>query len=183
MSGDQSKVTIHMVSSLDGFIAKNDGDISWMESSDRYENGVTLTQEYIENFLNSIDCYVMGSKTYEHAIELGWVYGDIPVVVLSNRNLSSDRKSVQFYSGDLSQLVNGQLKQKYKNIWMVGGSVLTKEFLKLNLADEIVISIVPVLLGEGSLFFDFIGREQQLRLIDSRAYKNGMVELTYAVKK
>ncbi|MCB0490597.1 MAG: dihydrofolate reductase [Cyclobacteriaceae bacterium] len=172
-----------MVSSLDGFIAKKDGDISWMNTTDRYENGVTLTQEYIDEFLKSIDCYVMGSKTYEHALELGWVYGDVPVFVLSSRNLSSERTTVQFYSGDLSKLVNEQLKLQYKNIWMVGGSVLTKELLKLNLADEIVTTIVPVLLGEGSLFFDFIGKELPLLLKDSKAYKNGMVELTYAVKK
>lgn len=180
---DQSKVTIHMVASLDGFIAKKDGDISWMNTTDRFESGVTITQEYIDDFLKSIDCYVMGSKTYEHALELGWVYGDVPVIVLSNRSLSSNRKSVQFYSGDLSKLVNERLKLQHKNIWMVGGSVLTKEFLRLSLADEIVMSIVPVLLGDGSLFFDFIGKEQRLLLKDSKAYKNGMVELTYAVKR
>ena len=169
-----------MVSSLDGFIAKKDGDVSWMHSTDNYEKGVTLTDEYIEEFLNSIDCYVMGSRTYEHALELGWPYGEKPVVVLTAKNLKSNRKSVEFHSGDLSKIVK-DLKLKYQNIWMVGGAMLTKEFLRLNLADEIVISIMPVILGDGTLFFDYIGKEMKLHLKDVKAYKDGMTELTYEI--
>ncbi|MEZ4935692.1 MAG: dihydrofolate reductase family protein [Saprospiraceae bacterium] len=178
-----SKITIHMVSSLDGFIGKPDGDVSWMQSKDNYEKGADLTEEEIVAFLNSIDCYVMGSKTYEHALELGWLYGDTPVIVLTNRNLLKERETVQFYAGDLNQLVLHQLKPQYKNIWMVGGANLTKEFIRLGLADEIVISIMPVLLGDGILFFDKIGMEQNLHLKDVKAYKDGMVELTYAIRK
>lgn len=172
-----------MVSSLDGFIGKPDGDVSWMHSKDNYKKGVDLTDEEIVAFLNSIDCYVMGSKTYEHALELGWLYGDTPVVVLTNRNLLKERETVQFYADDLNQLVLHQLKPKYKNIWMVGGANLTKEFIRLGLTDEIVISIVPVLLGDGILFFDKIGMEQNLHLKDVKTYKDGMVELTYAIRK
>lgn len=172
-----------MVSSLDGFIAKKDGSISWMKSTDTYEKGVTLTDEYIAEFLKSIDCYVMGSKTYEHALELGWLYGEVPVYVLTNRNLTTDKENVEFYNDDLEQLVNDKLKSNYKSIWMVGGAALTKEFIRLNLADEIVISIVPVLLGGGTLFFDYIGKEKPLHLKDVTAFKDGMVELTYEILK
>lgn len=70
MTTASPKVTVHMVSSLDGFIAKKDGDISWMQSTDNYEEGVALTEVYIADFLKSIDCFVMGSRTYEHALEL-----------------------------------------------------------------------------------------------------------------
>ncbi|GJM35890.1 MAG: dihydrofolate reductase [Saprospiraceae bacterium] len=172
-----------MVASLDGFIGKADGDISWVQSVDNYEKGSELTEEAIAEFLKSIDCYLMGSKTYEHALELGWPYGDVPVIVLTSRKLKSDKKSVQFYSGDLSQLVNNQLKVNYRNIWMVGGAKMTKEFMRLELADEIVISIMPVILGGGILFFDYIGMKQLLHLIDVKAFKDGMVELTYEIKK
>jgi dihydrofolate reductase len=116
-------------------------------------------------------------------LKLGWPYGDTPVVVLTNRNLLKERETVQFYAGDLNQLVLHQLKPKYKNIWMVGGANLTKEFIRLGLADEIVISIMPVLLGDGILFFDKISIEQNLHLKDVQAYKDGMVELTYAIRK
>ncbi len=172
-----------MVASLDGFIAKKDGSISWMKSQDTYAQGVELTEEYIAEFLRSIDCYVMGSQTYEHALELGWPYGEVPVFVLTARNLAPDRENVEFCSGDLEKLVNGRLKPNYKNIWMVGGAALTKDFIRLNLADEIVISIMPIVLGDGKLFFDQIGQERPLHLKEVTAYKDGMVELTYEIRK
>ncbi len=172
-----------MVSSLDGFIAKNDGSVSWMHSTDNYDKGIELTKDYVEEFLKSIDCYVMGSRTYEHAVELGWPYGNVPVFVFTKRNLKSDRKSVQFISGDLIEVVSNTLKPKYNNIWMVGGAMLTKEFLKLGLADEINITIIPTLLGNGTLFFDYIGKELSLHLKNVTAFKDGMVELEYEIKK
>ncbi|WP_366893162.1 dihydrofolate reductase family protein [uncultured Aquimarina sp.] len=172
-----------MVSSLDGFIAKKDGSISWMHSKDNYEKGVELTKEYISEFLKSIDCYVMGSRTYEHAVELGWPYGEIPVFVLTERELESDKKSVQFISGDLSKIVNDKLKNQFRNIWMVGGTMLTKEFLRFGLADEINITIIPTLLGNGTLFFDYIGKEIPLHLKNVTAFKDGMVEMVYEINK
>tara|TARA_R110002096_G_scaffold435144_2_gene659499 strand:- start:21 stop:539 length:519 start_codon:yes stop_codon:yes gene_type:complete len=172
-----------MVSSLDGFIAKKDGSVSWMHSKDTYEKGIELTKEYIAEFLKSIDCYVMGSRTYEHAVELGWPYGEVPVFVLTERDLKSDKKSVQFLSGDLNKIVSDQLKPIFNNIWMVGGTILTKEFLQLGLADEINITIIPTLLGNGTLFFDYIGKEVLLHLKDVTAFKDGMVELVYEIKK
>ncbi|MDH3698651.1 MAG: dihydrofolate reductase family protein [Flavobacteriaceae bacterium] len=174
-----AKITLHMVSSLDGFIAKKDGSISWMRSTDTYEKGMTLSDEDIADVLQKIDCYVMGSRTYEHALELGWPYGDTPVVVVTSRILSSNSPSVSFYSGDLKELVNNILRSKYQNTWLVGGALLSKGFLQQNLVDDIIISIMPVILGDGTLFFDFIGKEQDLHLIDVTAYKDGMVELWY----
>lgn len=181
MKKDKSKVTIHMVSSLDGFIAKKDGSVSWMQSTDNYEKGHTLTEEEIAEFVKGIDCYIMGSRTYEQALKLGWPYGEVPVVVLTRRELSSERTNVEFYSGDLSKLLNERLKPIYQNIWMVGGAMVTKEFMRLKLADDIIISIMPVVLGDGTLFFDYIGHEQRLHLKDVKAYKDGMVELWYEV--
>ena len=183
MDGQSSKITLHMVCSLDGFIAKTDGDISRMHRTHAYEKGVSLTEEDIEKFLAGVDCYLMGSKTYEHALELGWPYGDTPVFVLTNRDLSSDRETLSFLSGELSSIIETKLSPFYQNIWMVGGAELTKAFLRENLADEIVITIMPVILGEGLLFFDFVGREIELELIDHKAYKEAMVELTYRILK
>ncbi len=120
-----------MVSSLDGIIAKKDNSVSWFETSDHYEKGIT--EQDTEEFLKTIDCYVMGSRTYEHALELsksyGWAYGDVPTIVVTHRNLPIDR------------------------------------------------------LGDGTLFFDHIGQEQALHLKDVTAYKSGMVELCYEIRK
>lgn len=172
-----------MVASLDGFITKEDGDVSWMHSTDTYEKGVTLTDEYIETYLSGIDCYVMGARTYEQALKLGWPYGEKPVIVLTNHSLSNDRKSIKFYAGDLDKLINEQLKPIYKNIWVVGGAETTKAFLQQQLADDLIISFLPIILGSGLLFFDFIGVEQKLHLKDVTAFKDGMVEMWYELKK
>src|SRR5438552_15798385 len=141
MTTDTFKVTIHMVSSLDGIIAKKDNSVSWFETADHYEKGIEVTEQDTKEFLKTIDCYAMGSRTYEHALELsksyGWPYGDVPTIVLTHRNLPIDRQNIETYSGDLNKLVNERLKPKYKNVWVVGGAMLAKDFIRLNLADEI----------------------------------------------
>jgi dihydrofolate reductase len=187
MATDTFKVTIHMVSSLDGYIAKKDNSVSWFETADNYEKGVNVTEQDAQEFLKKIDCYVMGAQTYEHALELsksyGWVYGDMPTIVLTHRKLPVDRQNIETYSGDLNKLVNERLKPNYKNVWLVGGAKLTKDFIRLNLADEIRQSILPVILGDGTPFFDQIGQEQALHLKGVTAYKSGMVELHYEIRK
>ena len=174
-----------MVSSLDGIIAKPDNSVSWFETSDNYEKGVV--GEDPEKFLKTISCYVMGYKTYEHALELsgayGWAYGDVPTIVVTHRDLQSERKNIEFYSGDLNKLVEERLKPKYKNVWLVGGAMLSMDFIRLKLADEIRLTVLPIILGEGKQFFDQIGHEQALHLNNVTAYKNGMVELSYTIKR
>ena len=99
-------ITLHAAASLDGFIARKDNTVSWLESDGRvYEAGVSISEEEIAKFVKSIDCYVIGSRTYEHALVLGWPYGDTPVVVVTHRELMAERQSVQFYAGDLTTLV------------------------------------------------------------------------------
>src|ERR1700754_5171910 len=124
MSTNTFNLTIHMVSSLDGFIAKKDNTVSWFETSDHYEKGIGITDQNAAAFLKTIDCYVMGSHTYEHALELsrsyGWAYGDTPTIVVTHRNLPNEKQNIQFYSGDLNQLVDERLKPNYKNVWVVG---------------------------------------------------------------
>ena len=176
-----------MVSSLDGIIAKKDNSVSWFETFDHYEKGVVLTEQDMKEFLKTIDCYVMGARTYEHALELsrsyGWAYGDVPTIVVTHRNLPVERNNIELYSGDLNKLVNERLKPKYKNVWVAGGAMLAKDFIRLKLADEIRQSIIPIILGEGTLFFDQVGQEQALHLKEVTAYKNGIVELCYEIKK
>lgn len=179
------RLTIHMVSSLDGIIAKRDNSVSWFETADNFEKGVTPKDA--QEFLESIDCYLMGAKTYEHALELsksyGWAYGDKPTIVVTNRELPIQRKNIELYSGDLTELVNMRLVPKFKNVWLVGGAILAKEFMRLGLADEIRLSILPIILGDGKLFFEQIGTEHLLHLNDVTAYKSGIVELRYEILK
>ena len=180
-----STITIHMVSSLDGFIASKDNSVSWFETTDFYEKGADAPDAAA--FLKTIDCYVMGARTYEHALELskqyGWPYGDTSTIVVSHRNLPVERKNVELYNGGLETLVQERLYPNYKNVWIVGGALLARDFILLKLADEIRITILPIVLGDGTLFFDHIGQEMALHLKDTSTYKSGMVELCYEIKK
>jgi dihydrofolate reductase len=187
MPNTDSHVTIHMVASLDGFIARKNGSVDWLETSDEFAGGDTLEPGAVEAFLKTIDCYVMGSRTYETALGFeakgfGWAYGDKPTFVLTHRELPRTRDTVEFYSGDLAQLVNGRLRPTFRSIWFVGGGVVSGECLRLGLADEVRYSIVPILIGEGIPFFDQLDRDVALHLAEVKAYRNGMVELRYEVR-
>ena len=178
VNAKRSTVTLHMVSSLDGFIARKDNSVSWLDSSgDFYDGGVS--EGNAEEFIKAIDCFVLGSRTFEHALQLGWPYGDTPTVVITNRELSPTRKSVEFYTGDLKRLVDVILTPRYENIWLVGGAMVCQSFLRLGLVDEIRLSIIPVLLGDGLRLFDNSGTEKRWHLKDVVAYKTGVVELLY----
>jgi dihydrofolate reductase len=98
---------------------------------------------------------------------------------MTNRELPSTRKSVEFYSGDLKRLVGEILAPRYGNIWLVGGAMLGQSFLRLGLVDEIRLMIAPVTLGDGLHLFGDSGTEQKWHLKNVVAYKNGFVELSY----
>jgi dihydrofolate reductase len=176
----EGRVTLHMVSSLDGFIARNDNSVSWLDSTGIYQAGVSISEEEAALFVKGIDCYVLGSRTYDHALELGWPYGDTPTVVVTGREWPPARKSVEFYSGDLKTLVDVKLAPRYRNIWLVGGAMLCQRFLELGLVDQIKLTIAPVLLGEGLRLFGGSLPEEKWNLKNVVAYKNGFVELSYS---
>lgn len=183
-----SRVTIHMAASLDGFIARKDGSVDWMETSDEFEGGETLDPEFVAEFLKTIDCYVMGSRTYETALAfekkgLGWAYGDKPTYVLTSRDLPSTRDSIHFYSGDLAHLVNDRLKPMYRSVWLVGGGAVAGECLRRGLADDVRYSILPIVIGEGIPFFAGLDRDVALHLKEVKAYKSGIVALHHEVRK
>lgn len=186
-SNTQSRVTIHMAMSLDGFIARMDGRVDWLDTSDDFAAGETLDPGVVEAFLKTIDSYVMGSRTYETALDFkakgfGWAYGDTRIFVLTSRDLPRTRDTVEFHSGDLAQLVNLALRPMFHNIWVVGGGVVAGACLRLGLADEIRCSILPIVIGKGKAFFEEVGSEIALHLVEVRADRNGTVELRYEVR-
>lgn len=187
MANTGSRVTIHMVASLDGFIARKDGRVDWLETSDEFAGGDTLDPGFVEAFLATIDCYVMGSRTYETALRFeargfGWPYGDKPTFVLTSRDLPRTRDTVELYSGDLAQFVNEHLRPRFRTIWFVGGGVVAGDCLRRGLADELRYSILPILIGDGIPFFEKLDQDVALHLAEVKAYKSGMVELRYEVR-
>jgi dihydrofolate reductase len=187
MLESDSRVTIHMVASLDGFIARRDGSVDWLETSDFFADGQALTDDAIATFLSTIDCYVMGARTYElarafEAKGLGWAYGDKPTFVLTHRDLPRTRPTVECHSGSLPDFFGG-LRQRFRRIWVVGGSAVCGECLRLGLVDEIQYAIVPIVIGDGLRFFPEVQPDVTLHLAGVKAYSSGIVELRYDVKK
>lgn len=188
MTTTDSRVTIHMAASLDGFIARKDGRVDWLETADEFAGGETLDAATAAAFLRTIDCYVMGSRTYETALGFeakgfGWAYGDKPTFVLTSRDLRRIRPSVEFYAGDLTTLVNQRLRPAFRSIWFVGGGAVSGECLRLGLADEIRYSILPILIGEGVSFFESLDHDVALHLREVKGYSSGMVALHYDVRR
>jgi dihydrofolate reductase len=188
MTSTESRVTIHMAASLDGFIARKDGSVGWLETSDEFVGGEKMDAQSVAAFLETIDCYVMGSRTYETALGfeakgLGWSYGDKPTFVLTRRALPRTRDTVEFYAGDLATFVNGRLRPRFRSIWFVGGGALSGECLRLGLADELRYSILPVLIGDGIAFFDKLDRDVALHLVEVKGYDSGMVAIRYEVRR
>lgn len=188
MATTDSRVTIHMVASLDGFIARKNGSVDWIETPDEFACGDTLDPAFVEAFLRTIDCYVMGSRTYETALDFeakgfGWAYGDKPVFVLTSRDLPRRRDHVEFYSGDLARLVNERLRPAFRSIWFAGGGAVSADCLRLGLADEVRYSIVPVLIGDGIRFFDGLDKDVALHLAEVKTFQSGMVALRYEVQR
>lgn len=177
-----------MVASLDGFIARKDGRVDWLETVDEFAGGETMEAESVEAFLKTIDCYVMGSRTYETALRfeaqgMGWAYGNKPTFVLTHRALPRTHECVKFHAGDLAPFVNEQLRPRFRSIWVVGGGAIAVECLRLGVVDEIRYSVVPILIGEGISFFGKLDRDIALHLAEVKAYKNGLVGLRYEVRR
>ena len=114
---------------------------------------------------------------------LGLVLDNKPTFVLTSRNLPRTRDTVKFYSGDLSQFVNDQLRPAFGSIWFVGGGAVSGECLRRGLADGIRYSILPILIGDGVPFFEKLGRDVILHLAEVKAYNSGIMELRYDVRE
>ena len=176
-------ITLHVAASLDGFIARPDDTVSWLEGpEDVYPAGKSFADVDFAEVLASIDAYVMGSRTYEHALQLGWPYGDTPVLVLTSRELNSERESVEFHAGDLDTFVAEVLAPRFGSVWLVGGAELCQAFLKTGRVDRLLLTVAPVTLGGGLRLFGDDDAERRWRLEDVTAFQNGFVELTYAAE-
>ena len=173
------QITLYIASSLDGFIARKDGDISWLEAYQ--QEG----QDYgYSEFLRSIDIIVMGSKTFEQVLNFGpWPYGDIKTYVLTKRDLQAPEKARIILSREsLEELIPRLRDESLKGIWLVGGAATAMSFLRLKAVDRIILALIPKLLGEGIPLFEDTGAEAALVLQESRVYGDGIVQMYYDVK-
>ena len=163
------KITLYIACTLDGYIARKDGSIDWLK---KYEGG---SDDYgYSKFYSQIDVVVMGSKTYKQVLTFGdFPHKDRPCYVFTTKKQKLN-EYVTFIR-DISLI-----KKMNKRIWLVGGSKLIKTFMKHDLIDEYVITILPETLGEGIPLFQ---SEVKLKLVESKSFKSGLVQLKYKKEK
>jgi len=175
MHTQRPKISIYISASIDGFIARKDNSLDWL---DCVEDG---GEDYgFNHFLNSVDGVILGRKTYHVAATAygtpKWPYSSKRLIVLSN-SLNQIIPEAQLYSGDLVTLVSKLHDEGIEHVWIDGGATIS-QFLRLNLVDEIILSIIPILLGEGIALFD-IKKELHCRLISAQSYPSGLVQTHY----
>jgi|GEM_PF-180562 len=174
---DRPKVSIYIASSIDGYIARNDGNLDWLQY------GHTGDEDYgYKKFISSIEAVVMGRNTYEVVSGFDeWAYKDKRVIVLSN-TLTEIRNEAELFCGQATDLLVKLHSEGIKHIWVDGG-ITASRFLEAGLVDDITISIIAMLLGTGIPLFSTMDREHKCRLISTQSYPSGLVQLKYEIAR
>jgi dihydrofolate reductase len=171
----QRKLILYISTTLDGFIAKPNDDLSFLSIVEQEGEDYG----YVD-FVNTIDTVIMGRKTYD------WVMTQVPVfphadktAFIITRTARPSIGNTHFYTGNLKELVQKLKAAPGKNIYCDGGAAIVHELLKEHLIDELILSIIPILVGDGIKLFKDGLPEQQLALISSKQFEKGLVQLHY----
>ena len=175
-----SKVIVYIATSLDGYVAGKDDDLSWLE----VYNSSGEDHEYGE-FIKNIGTVVMGARTYDESLKhperlmsgmKNYILSETPMKV--PKGVDAD-----FYKGDLRALIEKIRKENDKDIFIVGGGQVVSSFLNADLVDELLHFIAPVLIKEGIPLYTALNRKITLRLLEAKTYKTGIVKLRYIPNK
>jgi dihydrofolate reductase len=175
---NMSRIKLYIACSLDGFIAREDGSIDWLT---KYDNNPETDYGYSE-FYSSIGTVLMGRKTYEQVLDFGNLWGKKSYVFTRQSEPLHREKNVEFVSGNVGEFVCRLKESTDEDIWLVGGSQLIKAFLEENLVEDLIVTIVPIILGGGIPLFDRIGKEIRLKTGRVERYENGLVGVGYKVQ-
>ncbi|MBP2027300.1 dihydrofolate reductase [Acetoanaerobium pronyense] len=178
---NQRKVVLYIAQSLDGYIARENDEISWLSIVER-DNEDYGYNEFVETVetVETVDTVFMGRKTYEKVLtfDVEFPHKGRNCYVLSKTLKGSD-ENVHFFSGDVDELIKKIKTEEGKDIFIDGGSEVVRAFRDKDLIDEYVISIIPILLGKGIRLFRDTDTENNLKLIESKAFESGLVQLRY----
>ena len=170
-------IILYIATSLDGYIAKNNGAVDWLSGNGEDTN----VDNGYDDFYNTIDTVVMGRITYEQVVnELSpdtWAYEGKKCYVATRKKYESDKRA-EFISDDILEFIKNLKMQDGKDIWLVGGGKLVDQFIKQNLIDKYIVTIIPTILGDGIPLFLKENPEIKLRLVETKVI-DGMVELSY----
>ena len=167
-----TKLLVYIASSLDGFIARENGDVDWLPEN---------PESSYDEFYKSIDTVIMGKTTYDQVLEFGeYPYKDKKSFVFT-RTSNNSNKNIEFVS-HIEKFVKDGFPRAGENIWLVGGAKTIASFLKLGVVDEIITTIIPIILGKGIPLFQNVDNKIDLKLINSEKYGQ-LVDLHYKVLK
>ncbi len=170
------KASVFIATSLDGFIARPNGDIDWLPTGGGEEHGY-------EAFMATVDALVIGRKTYETVLAFdAWPYGRKPVYVLSTSTLppAPPGAVVEHMSGDPAEIVSQLAARDVRHIYVDGG-VTIQRFLQAGLIQHLIITRIPVLIGAGIPLFGSVPRDILLNHVTTRQYESGLVQSEYVV--
>ncbi|MBE9007381.1 dihydrofolate reductase [Fortiea sp. LEGE XX443] len=170
------KISLFIASSLDGYIARKSGEIDWLFTDQDY--GYT-------EFIAEVDTLIMGNKTYQQVLSFGeYPYNDQEVFVFSNTPQGKAENNAKFVSSDWQNFITNLRQSSGGLIWLVGGAQTIQYFLKHNFIDEIILSIHPIILGDGiPLIVKDSSLETTLELKDVKTYDSGLVQVAYDLKR
>ncbi|MCX9012182.1 MAG: dihydrofolate reductase family protein [Candidatus Methanoperedens sp.] len=165
------KVVLFIASSLDGYIARTSGDVDWLFTDQDYGYA---------DFLAGVDTVIMGRRTYEQALSFGeYPYKGKQGFVFSRTRKEKRDEHVAFISGGIASFIEGLKKSTGKNIWLVGGSEVIHSCMSHDLIDEFVISVHPIILGDGIPLFRSPLPMRKLSFRHCKTFDTGLVQLTY----
>ena len=177
----KAKCSVYIATSLDGFIAKSDGDIDWLHHPDYTVEGEDFGYN---TFMDSISALIMGRNTYDKVLTYGeWPYSK-PVFVLTSKTLDIPEnmaEKVFFLKGTPQEVIRKTIQQGFDRLYVDGGKTI-QSFLRVGLISEITITQLPVLLGKGIPLFCPLQTSVPLTLISSTTYPNGFAKTTYRVQ-
>jgi dihydrofolate reductase len=170
-----TNIVYYVATSLDAYIATSDSGIKWLSA---YE---MEGEDYgYQDFYESVDTLVIGSRTYEQILNLGaWPYPEKPCWVLSRRQLTVEQPEVTPTSLSPQEIVSELRGRGLKRVWLVGGGQLATSFRRQGLIDEYIVSVMPIILGSGISLFGTTEYRENLDLVECKSYPSGCVQLHY----
>lgn len=175
------KISLFIAMSLDGFIAKPNDDLSFLKLVEKEGEDYGYTE-----FTSHIDTIIIGRKTYDYVLkEIGASHydnGNRDVYVITRTDKPQTGRTT-FYTGEIPELVKRLKAERGKDIYCDGGAEVINELLRHDLIDELVISVVPILLGDGTRLFQDGRPEQMLEFVTAKTFETGLTQLHYKRKK
>ena len=175
------KVKLYTAVSLNGMIARADGQVDWLEKIDHEEG-----EDYgYSTFYNGIDTTLMGNNTYKQVLGFGveFPYKEKKNYVFTRKKELKFDENVVFISDNITKFVQSLKREKGRDIWLIGGGQLNSLFLNEQLIDEVHVHIMPIVIPDGIQLFRGEPLEQQFILKSTRSFKSGVIECVYKVKK